>query len=87
MGKSTAVLVALGLLAPDDGRVGLVAADGAFRDLADLSAGGLEGWWGALTWVPQRPSLPPGRLREVVLDGKPGDVRPARCGCLPRRRG
>ncbi|MGI5187588.1 thiol reductant ABC exporter subunit CydD [Promicromonospora sp. CA-289599] len=71
VGKSTAVLVALGLLAPDAGRVGLVPADGAFRDLADLSAGGLESWWSALTWVPQRPSLPPGRLREVVLDGKP----------------
>ncbi|MFD6141141.1 thiol reductant ABC exporter subunit CydD [Promicromonospora sp. NPDC060271] len=71
VGKSTAVLVALGLLTPDDGRVGLVDPTGAFRGLDDLSAGGLESWWGALTWVPQRPSLPPGRLREVVLDGKP----------------
>jgi ATP-binding cassette, subfamily C, bacterial CydD len=70
-GKSTAVLAALGLLAPDDGRVGLVDSAGTFRDLADLSADGLESWWGALTWVPQRPSLPPGRLREIVLDGKP----------------
>jgi ATP-binding cassette subfamily C protein CydD len=71
VGKSTAVLVALGLLAPDDGRVGLVDPTGAFRGLDELSAGGLEGWWAGLTWVPQRPSLPPGRLREVVLDGKP----------------
>ncbi|MEU4386164.1 thiol reductant ABC exporter subunit CydD [Promicromonospora sp. NPDC023805] len=71
VGKSTAVLVALGLLAPDDGRVGLVDPTGVFRGLADLPAGGLEGWWRSLTWVPQRPSLPPGRLREVVLDGKP----------------
>ncbi|MFD2792836.1 thiol reductant ABC exporter subunit CydD [Promicromonospora vindobonensis] len=68
-GKSTAVLVALGLLAPDAGRVGLVAPGGAFRDLADPPASGLESWWAALTWVPQRPSLPPGRLHEVVLDG------------------
>ncbi|GAB2473458.1 thiol reductant ABC exporter subunit CydD [Promicromonospora xylanilytica] len=68
-GKSTAVLVALGLLAPDAGRVGLVAPDGAFRDLADLRAGELDAWWAALTWVPQRPSIPPGRLRDVVLDG------------------
>ncbi|MEU4360432.1 thiol reductant ABC exporter subunit CydD [Promicromonospora sp. NPDC023987] len=68
-GKSTAVLVVLGLLAPDAGRVGLVAPGGAFRDLADPRASGLESWWSALTWVPQRPSLPPGRLREVVLDG------------------
>ncbi|GHH67819.1 thiol reductant ABC exporter subunit CydD [Promicromonospora soli] len=68
-GKSTAVLVVLGLLAPDAGRVGLASPDDAFHDLADLPAGGLESWWSALTWVPQRPSLPPGRLREVVLDG------------------
>ena len=68
-GKSTAVLVALGLLAPDAGRVGLLDADGAFRDLAELPPGGLEGWWGGLTWVTQRPTLPPGRLRDVVLEG------------------
>lgn len=68
-GKSTAVLVALGMLAPDAGRVELVGPDGESRDLADLPTSGRESWWGALTWVPQRPSLPPGRLREVVLDG------------------
>lgn len=68
-GKSTAVLVVLGLLAPDVGRVGLIAPDGVFRALGDLPAGGLERWWGGLTWVPQRPALPPGRLRDVVLEG------------------
>ena len=73
-GKSTAVLAILGLLAPDAGRVGLVPPgvsvdDGALRDLADLSTFGLDGWWAALTWVPQRPSLPPGRLCDVVLEG------------------
>lgn len=72
-GKSTAVLVALGLLAPDAGRVGLVPRggspdDGDFRDLAALPDG-LESWWAGLTWVPQRPTLPPGRLRDVVLEG------------------
>ncbi|GAA4700375.1 ATP-binding cassette, subfamily C, CydD [Promicromonospora umidemergens] len=75
-GKSTAVLVALGLLTPDAGRVGLVPAGGALRDLADLSADERDAWWAALTWVPQRPALPPGRLREVVLDGaSPGAAR------------
>ncbi|MDR7384469.1 thiol reductant ABC exporter subunit CydD [Promicromonospora iranensis] len=68
-GKSTAVLVVLGLLAPDAGRVGLLAPGGVLRDLADLSADELEAWWAGLTWVPQRPSLAPGRLRDVVLDG------------------
>jgi ATP-binding cassette subfamily C protein CydD len=66
------VLAILGLLAPDAGRVGLVPPgsfdDGALHDLAELADGGLEGWWAGLTWVPQRPSLPPGRLRDVVLD-------------------
>ncbi len=81
-GKSTAVLTILGLLAPDAGRVELVPRgsldDGAHHDLADASADGLAGWWAALTWVPQRPSLPPGRLRDVVLDGGAhGDVDPA----------
>ncbi|PUB24427.1 ATP-binding cassette subfamily C protein CydD [Promicromonospora sp. AC04] len=72
-GKSTAVLAILGLLTPDAGRVGLVPRgsldDGALHDLADVSAAGLAGWWAGLTWVPQRPTLPPGRLRDVVLDG------------------
>ena len=80
-GKSTAVLVALGLLAPDAGRVRLLPRDagpddpstaaGEFRDLAELSGTGLEAWWAGLTWVPQRPALAPGRLREIVLDGAP----------------
>jgi ATP-binding cassette subfamily C protein CydD len=71
------VLVVLGLLAPDAGRVGLESPDGGFHDLADLPAGDLEGWWAGLTWVPQRPSLPPGRLRDVVLDGASHVSEPA----------
>ncbi|WP_275003015.1 thiol reductant ABC exporter subunit CydD [Promicromonospora iranensis] len=76
-GKSTAVLVVLGLLAPDAGRVGLLAPGGALRDLAGLSADELEAWWAGLTWVPQRPSLAPGRLRDVVLDGASHVTDPA----------
>lgn len=72
-GKSTAVLTVLGLLEPDAGRVGLLP-DGApddapLRGLDDAESGGLDAWWSGLTWVPQRPALPPGRLRDVVLDG------------------
>lgn len=76
-GKSTAVLVALGLLEPDAGRAGLEDADGAFRSLSDLP-GGPETWWDGLTWVPQRPAFPPGRLRDVVLDGARSAARPDR---------
>ena len=68
-GKSTAVLVTLGLLTPDAGRAVLIPPGGLPHDLADLSPNGLETWWSALTWVPQRPSLPPGRLRDIVLEG------------------
>ncbi|MCP2264318.1 ATP-binding cassette, subfamily C, CydD [Promicromonospora thailandica] len=78
-GKSTAVLVLLGLLAPDSGRVGLEPDDGPVRaltdsladPLADPAGDGLAAWWARLTWVPQRPTLPPGRLRDVVLGGAP----------------
>lgn len=68
-GKSTTVLAILGLLTPDEGRVGVLSPGGVLHGLADLPAGGLAAWWAGLTWVPQRPSLPPGRLRDVVLEG------------------
>ncbi|MFI2489524.1 thiol reductant ABC exporter subunit CydD [Promicromonospora kroppenstedtii] len=75
-GKSTAVLTVLGLLEPDAGRVGLLPDggpdDAPLRGLADAEPGGLDAWWSGLTWVPQRPALPPGRLRDVVLDGAAG---------------
>ncbi len=65
-GKSTTALVLLGLLRPDDGRVLLEPADGTPLDLADVDP---ASWWVRVTWVPQRPSLPPGTLRDVVADG------------------
>ena len=80
-GKSTAVLAVLGLLAPDVGRVRLAPRGAApARDLTDLPADELEAWWAALTWVPQRPSLPPGRLRDVVLDGTAPGTGPKLAG-------
>jgi len=63
-GKSTAALVLLGLLRPDEGRV-LVepGARGAPVDLADVD---LATWWPQVTWVPQRPTLAPGTVRDAV---------------------
>jgi len=67
-GKSTTALVLLGLLRPDEGRV-LVepAGSDAPVDLADVDP---TTWWPQVTWVPQRPSLAPGSLRDAVADGR-----------------
>lgn len=62
-GKSTAVQVLLGLVRPDLGRVE-VTADGVTRDLAALDP---ASWCAQLAWVPQRPLVVPGTLRENAL--------------------
>lgn len=77
VGKSTTALVLLGLLRPDEGRVLVdpvphddVAApvDRAPVDLADVDP---ATWWPQVTWVPQRPTLAPGTVRDAVTDGRP----------------
>ncbi|MEV6561211.1 ABC transporter ATP-binding protein/permease [Nocardia sp. NPDC051756] len=55
-GKSTAVQAILGLLAPDHGSV---TVDGV--DVRDLDQ---DEWWAHVAWLPQRPVLVPGTLRE-----------------------
>jgi ATP-binding cassette subfamily C protein CydD len=80
-GKTTTALVLLGLLRPDAGRVllelprepsgargpgGSPEPDSSV-DLAEIDP---ESWWSQVTWVPQRPSLAPGTLRDVVTDGR-----------------
>lgn len=66
-GKTTTALVLLGLLAPDTGRVLVTPAGGEPVDLADVDP---TTWWPQVAWVPQRPTLTPGTVREVVLDGR-----------------
>ena len=58
-GKSTAVQVLLGLRRPDRGRV--VVGD------LDLPSVDPATWYGQLSWVPQRPLVVPGTLRENAL--------------------
>lgn len=55
-GKSTAFLAMLGLVRPEDG---CVLVDGT--DVRELDP---EAWWGRVAWLPQRPVLVPGTLRE-----------------------
>lgn len=73
-GKSTTALVLLGLLRPDEGRVLVEPAPHADPvdlfsvDLADVDP---ATWWPQVTWVPQRPTLAPGTVRDAVTDGRP----------------
>lgn len=55
-GKSTALQVILGLMAPERGAV---LAGG--RPAGELDP---DGWWSHIAWLPQRPVLLPGTLRE-----------------------
>ncbi|MEK8225224.1 ATP-binding cassette domain-containing protein [Oerskovia sp. M15] len=57
-GKTTTALVLLGLLAPDAGRVVVTPREGEPVDLAEIDP---TTWWPQVAWVPQRPTLTPGR--------------------------
>ncbi|MBF6298457.1 ATP-binding cassette domain-containing protein [Nocardia amamiensis] len=70
-GKSTAFQAMLGLITPDRGAV---TVDGV--DLRDLDA---RRWWARVAWLPQRPVLVPGTLRDnLELLGARTDDRSAR---------
>ncbi|GAB4083521.1 thiol reductant ABC exporter subunit CydD [Myceligenerans cantabricum] len=83
-GKSTTVLVVLGLVEPDSGRV-LVETPGPGATTVPLRELGLETWWRHVTWVPQRPAVPPGTIRDI-LHAEPGVERPAGGASAPPQR-
>lgn len=70
-GKTTTVDVLLGLVRPDLGRVTITAPGAATIDLADIDP---SSFWSQVAWVPQRPVLEPGTLREVVGPGADDDA-------------
>ncbi|MCR6494028.1 thiol reductant ABC exporter subunit CydD [Cellulomonas sp. P24] len=70
-GKTTTVDVLLGLVRPDLGRVTITAPGAATIDLADIDP---PSFWSQVAWVPQRPVLEPGTLREVVGPGADDDA-------------
>ena len=76
-GKTTAAMVLLGLVAPDRGAVSFAADPGRTQDLADMD---LTTWWPQVTWVPQRPLLLPGTVRENVLGPAQPGIGPAHPG-------
>ncbi|QBS42751.1 ABC transporter ATP-binding protein/permease [Nocardia sp. CS682] len=69
-GKSTAVHAILGLIEPDHGAV---TVDGV--DVRELDQ---DAWWARVAWLPQRPVLVPGTLREnLELFGARAEPSPA----------
>ncbi|WP_069387889.1 thiol reductant ABC exporter subunit CydD [Cellulosimicrobium cellulans] len=69
-GKTTTALVLLGLVRPDHGTVTWTSPDGERVPLHEVDP---ATYWPQVAWLPQRPSLPPGTLREAVADGRDVD--------------
>jgi thiol reductant ABC exporter CydD subunit len=69
-GKTTSALVLLGLVRPDRGAVTWTSADGERVPLDEVD---LSTYWPQVAWLPQRPTLPPGTLRDAVTDGRDVD--------------
>lgn len=67
-GKTTAVQVLLGLLPADAGRAEVVDASGAVSAVTDLDRRTL---WDQVAYLPQRPVLPPGSIRDVLISALP----------------
>ncbi|WP_306364650.1 ABC transporter ATP-binding protein/permease [Nocardia sp. CC227C] len=73
-GKSTVLQAMLGLIAPDHGAVRI---DGT--PVADLDP---DDWWSRVAWLPQRPVLVPGTLRDnLELLGAPADAAQLAAAC------
>ncbi|GAA4526410.1 thiol reductant ABC exporter subunit CydD [Brachybacterium paraconglomeratum] len=68
-GKTTAVQVLLGLVDPEQGKAEIITADGTATDVRELSRRSL---WDQMAWLPQRPVLPPGTIRSVLVSSRPG---------------
>ncbi|ORW53188.1 ABC transporter ATP-binding protein [Mycobacterium parmense] len=66
-GKSTTLQAIAGITSPSSGRVTVAGVD-----VADLEP---AGWWRQLSWLPQRPVLLPGTVRDnLALFGQLNDV-------------
>ncbi|GMA25397.1 hypothetical protein GCM10025864_31560 [Luteimicrobium album] len=70
-GKSTAVQVVLGLVRPTRGRAVVVPTGDRDAEPVDVGALDPEAFWAQVAWVPQRPDLGAGTVREAVLGASP----------------
>ncbi|MEV6274170.1 thiol reductant ABC exporter subunit CydD [Nocardia sp. NPDC051832] len=74
-GKSTVLQAILGLITPDSGSV---TVDG--KDVRDLDP---DWWWSQIAWLPQRPVLVPGTLRDnLELLGAPAGPAQVEAACV-----
>ncbi|WP_263729210.1 thiol reductant ABC exporter subunit CydD [Cellulomonas sp. SG140] len=71
VGKTSTVEVLLGLLAPDHGTARVQTPDGGWLDLSDVDR---RSYWDQVSWLPQRPVLEPGTVRQLV-GGHDDDAR------------
>ncbi|MCG7442817.1 thiol reductant ABC exporter subunit CydD [Dermabacter vaginalis] len=70
-GKSTTIAAILGLLAPTSGAVTLRTAQGETMALNTIDR---ESMWAQVAWLPQRPVVGPGSLREILEHALPTDA-------------
>lgn len=89
-GKTTTVSALLGLLAPDEGRVGIDMDDGGrgvvgqkIINISDIERSSL---WKQVTWIPQRPAILPGSVAANVCGGL-GDIPRERLNQAARATG
>lgn len=72
-GKSTTIAAILGLLTPTTGSVLLRTEEGNSIALGEIDR---ESLWAQIAWLPQRPVVGPGTLREILHESLPAGIAP-----------
>lgn len=72
-GKSTTIAAILGLLTPTTGSVLLRTEEGNSIALSEIDRKSL---WAQIAWLPQRPVVGPGTLREILHESLPAGIAP-----------
>ena len=72
-GKSTTIAAILGLLTPTTGGVLLRTEEGNSIALSEIDR---ESLWAQVAWLPQRPVVGPGTLREILHESLPAGIAP-----------
>lgn len=72
-GKSTTIAAILGLLTPTTGSVLLRTEEGNGIAISEIDR---ESLWAQIAWLPQRPVVGPGTLREILHESLPAGTAP-----------